>query len=164
MTNPTTNGETKSTAEQKLAELEKVLDSYENDLGLKIAASPDVEKYLNISQDELKCLSPEECGEAAFLLAQEALFIQKEINKHKTRLDWAKFHIDRVIAPLIGQYDKFTPNKKELAIKNDAYASKLNVLLARATHCINRLSYLPGQMRFMAETLIEYQRTKRNQQ
>jgi hypothetical protein len=164
MTQPTNSGKNKSehTAEDKLLALEKILDEYDKKLGIKLTANEEVVEYMDMGIEELRKLSPESCGEAAFVLAKEATFIQKEINKHKTRLTWANFHIDRTIADKLGQYDNSMSwnQKRTLAIRGNDYANKLHILSARAQYCIDRLSYFPGQLKFMAETLIEYQKSK----
>jgi hypothetical protein len=164
MTPPTNDGKNKSenTPEKKLEALETILDEYDKKLGLGLTASDEVVKYMDMGIEELRKMSPEECGEAAFILSKEAAYIQKEINKHKTRFDWANFHIDREVANQLSQYDNSMSwgQKRTLAIRGNDYANKLHILMARAQHCINRLSYLPGQIRYMSETLIEYQKSK----
>ena len=59
-----------SKIDNKLADLERVLDEFEKGLGLSIEQNPDISYALNLNREQLSKLSPEECGELAYVLAQ----------------------------------------------------------------------------------------------
>jgi predicted Zn-dependent protease len=65
--------------ENPLETLDKALDSYEESIGLKKFTETDVTVYMNLNSEDLRKMSPEECVEGAYLLNQEALYVQHEI-------------------------------------------------------------------------------------
>jgi len=153
--------------DQRLAEVENILKEYESSLGLKIADQEDYSRYLNLKQSQLKKMSPEECGEVAFMMAQQSLYIQQEINKHTQRMNWANTNIEIMIAKSLDNYGtKYTPYeiRKTLAINDNEYTAKLYEIFVRAKQFLDKLSYIPTKIGYLSKTLLELQQTKRNQQ
>ena len=153
-----------SKIDNKLADLERVLDEFEKGLGLSIEQNPDISYALNLKREQLSKLSPEECGELAYVLAQQSTSLQKEINKYSQRGSWANTNIDSMICSHIDNYGgRFTTydNRIMLAIKDNEYTMKLYEVLVQSQIIIDRLSYLPAKISYMSRTLIELQQTKR---
>lgn len=153
-----------SKIDNKLADLERVLDEFEKGLGLSIEQNPDISYALNLKREQLSKLSPEECGELAYVLAQQSTSLQKEINKYSQRVSWANTNIDSMICSHIDNYGgRFTTydNRRMLAIKDNEYTMKLYEVLVQSQRIIDRLSYLPAKISYMSRTLIELQQTKR---
>jgi hypothetical protein len=149
--------------ENPLETLDKALDSYEESIGLKKFTETDVTVYMNLNSEDLRKMSPEECVEGAYLLNQEALYVQHEINKHRAQMDWAIARINREVTKDIPQYgDRFTPfdYKRVLAIKNSASASKLQQIVDKAERIIARLSYIPNHLTKLASVLLDYRHNK----
>lgn len=152
--------------DERLVEVEAILEEYEKSLGIEIAFESDKYNFLNITPSQLRKMSPEECGEVAFVLSQKSMHVQYEINKHSQRINWAKTNIDTMIAGSIDSYGgKFTPyeNRKMMAIKDNDYTSRLHQIMVKAQQVIDRLSYIPSKIAYMSKTLLELQTTKRSQ-
>jgi len=143
--------------------LDAALDEYEKKIGLSNLKESAVTQYLNLTQEVLRKMSPEECGEAAYLLNQEALFVQHEINKHKAQMDWANSRINRIIYSQLqnygGKYDNHDV-RRTLAIKGDSAAQELQKVVDKADRIISRLSYVPNHLSKLASVLLDYRHTK----
>ena len=153
--------------DERLEEVESMLEEYEKSLGLAVQFRPADDTYhLNLKMDTLRKMSPEECGEYAFSLAQKSMYLQHVINKQTQRINWAKTNIDMMISGHVDSYgSKYTPyeNRKTLAIKDNEYTNKLYEIIVKAQQIIDRLSYIPNKIAYMSKTLLELQTTKRSQ-
>jgi len=149
---------------QQLDEVEQLLSDYQKSLGLSQGIQElDAGKYLNLKIEQLRKMSPEECAEASFALAQQALHVQQETNKHMQRVNWAKTNINLLVIPHIDNYGgKYTPfeSRKLLAIKDNEYTLKLFNLMIRAQQAVDTLAYVPSKIKFISDMLSEYKRTK----
>ena len=150
--------------DQRLLEVERLLEEYNSTLGLKSqTVSTDVSKYLHMNVHQLRKMSPEECCEAAFLLAQQSLYVQQEINKHNQRINWAKTNINTMVASLVEQYGgKFTPyeSRKLLAVRDNEYTSHLHDISVKAQQVVDSLSYIPQKIKVVSDILLQYQKAK----
>jgi hypothetical protein len=127
--------------------------------------STEVIKYLKTSQEVLRKMCSEECAEAAYLMQQEALYLQLLLNELKTKMDWAARQRDRIVAPQMKQYDKFlgVANIRTMAINQDSAAQEYHKIYCRAESLHSRLNYIPTQLNKMSEMMSQYQRTKDRQ-
>ena len=150
--------------DQRLEDVEKLLWEYQKSLGLNQGIQgTDLGKYLNLKIEQLRKMSPEECAEASFALAQQALHVQQETNKHNQRINWAKTNINMMVTPHIDNYGgKYTSfeSRKLLAIKDNEYTLKLFNLMVKAQQAVDMLAYVPSKIKFVADMLSEYKRTK----
>lgn len=149
----------------RMEQIEKILDEYENSKGLKIAIVPNnIDKYLNMEEEDLHKMSAEECGNAAYLLNKMALYLQRVINKEQQRITWATNVIESMLVKKLNNYSAFkTDDKMKEAIQDDAVAQKLDSIRNFAKQRIDRLSYLPARVSGMANSLDSLQQTKRRQ-
>lgn len=157
------NEEPKSKVVQDLEKMDNFLDSYEQKIGIGNIGESNVDQYLNMNQDMLRKLSPEDCAEGAYILTQEALFVQHEINKHQAQMDWASARIAKTISGELDQYGgRFATfdTRKILAIKHNSYASELQGIVDKAQRIITRISYLPNKLHDLAKVLLDYRHTK----
>lgn len=154
---------TKNNTEQALDKVNTYLDGYEDRIGLGSFQQTNVSDYMKLTQEKLRKMSPEDCAEAAYLLMQEATFVQHEINKHQAQKDWASAALDRAIAPHLHQYGgKFATyeTRKILATKESDYAQQLQAIISRSERFIARLAYIPQHLSKLASTLLDYKTTK----
>lgn len=152
--------------DERMEEVNKALDEYENKIGLPALAPPGAEeelnRYLNMNRDELRTLSQVECGEIAYRLAQFSLYVQRLINKEKARRTWAGNIAKQTIAPLLSSYDKYTKYsvKVDLISRENSTLTKLRNIMRYARQRIQRLEFVSNGIRFMAETLTDLRRAK----
>lgn len=154
------------TAEQKLKQLEEVLDNYEKTNKLNIKLDNDLERYFDITEAKLLSMTGEDCGIAACLLANYSIHIQKQLNRHISKSEWAKECIDKAITPHISQYRvpsqyQSADEVKMLAIQGNEYTRKLNEIRVLAQTRVNTLLYISGKIDGLVKTYLELQQTKR---
>ena len=127
--------------------------------------STEVMQYLKVNRDVLRKMSPEECGEAAYLLQQESIYLQLLLNELRTKMDWAKYNVDRIVAQEIRQFDRWTPNeyKRHLVIQSNTAAQQYQRMFNKAERLFTRLNFIPTQLKSQAETLLRYASTKERQ-
>ena len=159
--------ETETPKQTPLEKLETALESYEKSIGLSKFTETDVTKYMNLNADDLRKMSPEECTEGAYLLNQEALYVQHEINKYKAQMDWANSRINRAISKDVAQQGSgngkdYTPfeYKRINAIKTNSAAQPLQEIVDKAERIIARLSYIPNHLSKLASVLLDYRHNK----
>lgn len=153
----------KTKAEEGVDKLDDFLDKYEKNIGLVKMGETDVTEYLNLTNDKLNKMTAEECANGAYLLNQEALYVQREINKYKAQMDWANARIIRIIAHQIEGYGgRYTKDdaRRVMAIKADSAAQELQQIVDKAERIIARLSYVPNHLTKLANVLLDYRFTK----
>jgi hypothetical protein len=161
----TTNGENeslpepKSKVQQEVDAVDSYLKEYMGRTGLAGLSSTEVSPYLSMTEAKLKALSAEGCATGAYLLTQEALFVQGELNRYQAKLDFLKGKIKRTIAGKISEYGgRFATaeNREILAIKDNSYAQELLGEANKYERIIVSLQYIPTQLRHLSDTLINY--------
>jgi hypothetical protein len=164
------SGETELPLNERISQIEASLDTYEKEVGLppvtinesRINSITDF--ITNISVDKLRKLTAEESGEMAVLLAQMIFDVQRYYNKEYARFVWAESELDhfcgvnaRTIAGKFLTFDE----RKNILIKSSSYASNLFSIKKGCKARMNRISYLPTRIEFIAKTLLDLQQTKR---
>jgi len=151
----------------KLEEVEARHKKVLNSCGLGgFIYNPDAEKVLSLTSGELKAISAEQCGEYAFLLANYSLWVQLTYNKSKLIHDWCIDSIDRLLAKEYANYNK--PNdytkyetKRHMFSASNTYAKELADIAREHKSTLDTLSNIAQNIKFMSESLIELQRSKR---
>jgi hypothetical protein len=141
------------------------VESYYKKMGIDIGRNPnDTQKYLNLSQEELKKLSPDECSEAAILLANESFFLQREISRLKALIGWATTSIDYMISEAVKDCTGYLTGdqKRVLCIRYNEKARECQAFIVNAQLQLDSISYLPGQLHSVSNNYVEMAKTKRN--
>lgn len=153
--------------QEKHSKVQKLLNDYPNKVGLGgLVASNDVQKFLTVTQSEIRRMSAEECGEASVVLNQSATYIQLEINRIQADIDWCEQYIHFLISESIANCgSQYTPfeYRKEIAIKQNDVATKLKSIVVQAQLRLQTLSYMPNQLRATSLSFSNLQQTKRQQ-
>lgn len=145
--------------------LEQFLQEYHTKLGLKqfTFSETSLDFCLSFQKEDLRKLSSEECSENSYLVSREALLLQREINKHKSILEWSESRLTKLTIDKLQNYDKYLPwhQKRILAIQDDNYLQQLFELSNRARFKLESLQFLPTILNKIADSLMEMSRTKR---
>ena len=153
---------TEQTIEERLEQINEEAELYLKKIGAKIKQPEHVDRILSISYDVMKSLGYEECGENAFILHQQAYFLQQELNYHKSRMDWC----DSTLAYFIANYstdDKFVKRDEKaakLAINNTAVKSLLKMFYTAKTY-VTHLERLSERTEKMANSYEQLQFSRR---
>jgi len=158
--------ETTRTAKEQLEEWDKILDEYESSIGLAKYQSdlfPESESniYFSMNRDQIEKLTPEDCLQIAYRLTQLSLHIQRTNNRELARYNWADETMKEVIADEINNYKGYGFMEKSLqAIKHNDKATALNKIKKYAKQRSDRLSYLSGNIKNLADILTMVYRSK----
>jgi hypothetical protein len=143
-----------------------ILDQYEQSLGLPIYKNDllpenELNEYLTMSRDSIEKLSPEDCAQISYRLAQFSFHVQRTINREIARYNWADETIKETIANEINNYKGYGYIEKSAqAIKHNDKASSLNNIKKFAKQRSDRLSYLANCTKNLSDILLSVQRNK----
>jgi hypothetical protein len=154
------------TTKEEISEWDKLLDEYENSIGLSQynpsgLSDTELNSYLTMNRDELEKLTPEDCAQISYRLGQFSFHIQRTINREIARLNWAEENIKEVIADEINNYKGYGYIEKSYqAIKHNDRAQSLNKIKKYAKQRSDRLSYLANGTKNLADILLSIQKIK----
>lgn len=158
---------TQKTAKEEVQYWDSVLDEYEKSLGLSKYSEnhnfteTELNDYLGMNRDSIEKLTPEDCAQIAYRLAQYAFFIQRTINREQARHNWAEETTKETIADEINNYKGYGYVEKSLqAIKHNEKATSLNKIRKYAQQRIDRLSYLANSVKNLSDIILSVQKTK----
>lgn len=134
---------------EQVTKLDEILAEYESLRGLRPWKNVDITRYVEMSSDELRNLTREELALGVCSLAQFSLALQKELNKEKTRYDWAQGRIDLIYWRDCEKYRKDFQTKDErkgqIIVQNDVL-TKLHQVMCEAQNRMNRLNEIPEKI------------------
>jgi hypothetical protein len=153
--------------DEGLRQLEAILEEYTASVGVGKISSVEVERYLSLSPEQLKVMSPEDCGIASHMLAREATYLQKQINRHTAILNWANTNLSflahkNMHKHLVGQFAA-PEQRRALVIAGMPLAQRFQRLIKHAKIKLDSISYLPQQIRYQADMLRDIAMTKRTE-
>jgi hypothetical protein len=114
-----------------------------------------------MNRDQLEKLTPEDCAQISYRLAQFAFFIQRSINREIARFNWADETIKETIADDINNYKGYGYVEKAYqAIKNNEKATALNKIKKYCKQRTDRLSYLANSSNNLSNIILAIQKNK----
>jgi hypothetical protein len=156
-----------STTKEQLEHWDKILDEYESSIGLGKYndvhgfTEDELNTYFTMNRDAVEKLTPEDCAQISYRLAQYAFFLQRTLNREIARHNWAEETTKETIADEINNYKGYGFVEKSLqAIKHNEKASSLNKIKKYAQQRIDRLSYLANSVKNLSDIILSVQRTK----
>lgn len=155
-----------SSASDQINYWDKILDEYENGLGLPIynaslLPESELSQYLSMNRDVLEKLSPEDCAQISYRLGQFAFHLQRTLNRENARYNWAEESIKDTIADEINNYKGYGYIEKSTqAIKHNDKANALNKIKKYAKQRSDRLTYLASSVKNLSDILLSIQKTK----
>ena len=159
--------EVEKTVNQKLESQLEILDNYGKSIGLNsIKFNNDVEKILELSLEEIRTTSIEDSLTYSYALARYSGFLQKECNRHSSKLKWANHNLSIIVGKLYNNYgDKWTKlEERKIQIINDNDAAQsLNKIILENTLKLEELQFISTRINTMSNILLEYQKTKRSE-
>tara|TARA_R110001583_G_scaffold50182_1_gene156571 strand:+ start:426 stop:914 length:489 start_codon:yes stop_codon:yes gene_type:complete len=158
--------ETKSTAKERLDQVEAVLDEYEGKLGIggysEDFHDQSVKKYMSMPRQQMEKITVEECAEAALLLGGFSFYLQRSYNREVARVNWATSNLKKMISGREQQYSGSWDSQYYQAVKEDGYATKLDNIKTYAQQRADRLTYLATSVKNLSDLYINLQRSKIN--
>lgn len=155
------------TTKDQVEEWDKILDEYESSIGLGKYSDvhnfteSELSNYFTMSRDSVEKLTPEDCAQISYRLAQYAFFLQRTLNREIARHNWAEETMKETIADEINNYKGYGFVEKSLqAIKHNEKASALNRIKKYAKQRMDRLSYLANSVKNLSDIILSVQKTK----
>lgn len=105
----------------------QAMSEYEHKIGLKNKVVPNpIDSYLNMSREDMRKLSQQDCREIALCLYQYSVFIQRCYNEKINEGNFLKNELDRAIVSEMQQVQAPTTDERRLlAIRNNDVARRL---------------------------------------
>ena len=149
-------------AREQLEKVDSILDEYEASLGIpkfRDDFHDDTAKsYLQLSRNEIEKLTPDQCAEAALLLASLSFHLQRSYNREIARVNWSTSLIKKTAAGREGQYSGSWESQHYQAVKGDGYTSKLDRVRVYAQQRADRLTYLSSSVKNISDIFLSVQR------
>lgn len=147
-----------ATIEEKMEQVNEVLDRYEEELGLPkfVPNNPihnNVKEYLSMSREMLEALSPIACSEIGTMLTNYGIHIQRAYNRENAIKGWAETAMGYYIAPKVKQYRGSFDHQEMQAIREDEYSQKLLSIITKAQQRMDRLNFVSNGIKSMADRL-----------
>lgn len=158
----------KNSAADQVNYWDKVLDEYEASIGLPTYSSQllpedELNSYLSMNRDQLEKLTPEDCAQISYRLAQFSFHVQRTINRENARYNWADETLKETIADEINNYKGYGYIEKSTqAIKHNDKANSLNKIKKYAKQRSDRLTYLATSTKNLSDIILAIQKTKVN--
>jgi hypothetical protein len=155
------------TSKEEVKYWDDILDEYESSIGLGKYSDlhnftdSELNDYFTMNRDSVEKLTPEDCAQISYRLAQYAFFLQRTLNREIARHNWAEENIKDTIADEINNYKGYGFMEKSLqAIKHNDKATSLSKIKKYAQQRIDRLSYLANSVKNLSDIMLSVQRTK----
>jgi hypothetical protein len=154
------------TSKEELKYWDDLLDQYEKSIGLPSykddnMPSDELNEYLSMNRDILEKLTPEDCAQISYRLAQYSFHIQRTLNRELARYNWAEEVIKETIADELNNYKGYGYIEKAAqAIKHNDKAQSLYNIKKYAKQRSDRLSYLANNIKNLSDIILSIQKTK----
>ncbi len=153
--------------ENDLELVNQAIDDYENAKGIPNFIPPGTEEelasYLNVGQEELLKWDSEDCAAGAYFLSQYSIYIQKVCNKESANLKWINRKLAEYRCDKLESYNPYMKyeHKIQLIAKENEVVRKLLKMQGYTEHIIERLNFIPSNIKHMADMLRSLQGAKR---
>lgn len=155
-------------ADSITSKLDKLLQQYEEGIGLPLAPENDeAARLLSLKGEDLRRMNSEECGEGAFLLRQRAYHVQREHNKEVGHANWCKDRIRELVADKVGSIKGFSYEERRAVAclpANNVAGWKMERLRIAAQLRADRLNFLATRISEMAKSLEDLSYSKRQKE
>jgi hypothetical protein len=158
-------GESEFKIEDRFEEHYRIVQNYIDSLGCqRVSKNEDVQHALSLGSDILRSLSAEDCGVYAYSLSLYNTYLQRELSKHKIKLNWAKHNLSIIYGKYCSefgtQYTKYDEKKDYVNHHNEA-AQILLKMIVHAEGIIEEIGGYISRVSVILTALNELQKTKR---
>lgn len=158
--------QSKNSSSDQINYWDKILDEYENSIGIpnyhpQLLPEKELNEYLTMDRTNIEKLTPEDCAQISYRLAQFAFHVQRTINRENARYNWAEETLKETIADEINNYKGYGYLEKSTqAIKHNDKANALNKVKKYAKQRSDRLTYLSSSIKNLSDIILSIQKTK----
>lgn len=134
----------------KLKQLHTLLEKYDEKILLNKLYVPDVR--LDLRTSDIAKMTTEELNIWRLEIAQYLLFLQKQINKHKSIVNWSDAAYRLYIGTKALNYSAFSFEERKMqAADHDNYAKELNMLKMTSQAFLDRMDFLPPKIAALSD-------------
>ena len=125
-------------------------------------SSNEATRLLTITPSQLKKFNENECGEAAIMLCQFALFLQQKVNRENVIIKWCEEALKKILAKKVSNYKGNSYEERRLAAihDNDA-AARIDTIRVEAELRLSRIAYLSINTTTIAKQISLLQQSRR---
>ena len=153
---------TGDSSSERLQQIEQKIDKYIEELSLNLKHSDSINKYIGVSEEQLRGFTAEECEMAAILLNEYSITIQTKYNKLHAMINWIDSNINWMIADKVGSFKGYSYEERKIAATKDNSATyKLSKLRADTLLEKDTLYDLSRKIEGMAKFYAELSKGKR---
>lgn len=139
------------------------VEAYSAALGLPSPNPRVIDQYLNMPAGELGGLDEGEARRVAAEVSAYAYYLQDQVNRKQVRIDKCTHEINKIVYPVMHQYDAFKVDDKVLlATLDDALAAELHDQRANALAFVARWAWLGQRLSDFANKLEALGGVRRN--
>lgn len=149
---------------QNLKDLEEKIAKYEELIGLKAPkkAAGIITEYLELSGDDLLSLDWEELSAIVINTTSSLVYIQRELNKHKARVNWCESTIHTLGIQYASQYEGYTQNDRyNNAIADLDVAVRLSNIKKKEQALVDSTAYIVQRLDAWLESVNDLKISKR---
>jgi hypothetical protein len=153
-------------ANKRFEKRNEEINKYEKSLGLPPLPAEHTEcEYLTLNGEEITKFTPEQCGAAASILANYALYVQRVLSRERGILRWLDSRINLSIANELNNYTGYYSHdqRRAVAISNNEYAKALEEFKINSQLKVDILDGLTYQINQLCRVLLDAQSSKRQQ-
>lgn len=164
MSGPNESSAKQLTIQQRVGQLGSDLDDFEKSIGLPPLGSPNVTALalLDLTKEQLRGMTRDDCSEGAALLAQYSFYLQRVSNREKVIIDYCDSSINAIVRPRLNQQKGWSYDERRLlAIAENDVARHLEGVQVKAQTRLNRLGFLASKVENMSRRLSELADAKR---
>lgn len=119
---------------------------------------------LDISTNDLKKMTSEQLNYWRFEITMYLTYLQKEINAHRSRANWATNALKTYINGKAINYEGYgMEEKRAKAMEHDTFATKLSKLSLESQAALDRLEYIPARINALVEIAKDIIWSRRNE-
>lgn len=136
------------------------MDDFLDKMSVPRPTPREVGHYLDMTRSELELQPAEELESMAFDIANWAYYVQDLYNQQSVKAGIAKAEIDKIIAPVLDQYQYCNSEEKRIRAVNDndqamsyqEIETKARLVMTRIDHLARRIEEVKRTMLTIAET------------
>lgn len=124
--------------------------------------SDEVWGYIRMTRENVAKLSQQDCAEIGYILSEQAAELQLRANKINALIKWIDHQVNIIIAPHLGNYDKYKPynERRILSVRDNDVAMKMQNQINELEQKKESIDFLSHRIENLAQYLKEVRRSK----
>lgn len=146
-----------------IKQAQELLDEFEQIHDIRAHIIPNgLDLVWNLTYEQIQKLTPDQCAEYSYVLAQYSAYVQKIYNRESAKHSWLENKIEELCCSHWNEYSDYIkyPMKIKLISRDNDVIQKLIRLLNFTKQKMIRLDYIPSSIKVLSDKLDNMQRMK----